>query len=301
MASTVSFDDDEGDDVLDAEDRRALEEALQKRKAAAKPMSLEDKLTQQRAQAAALDRPVFMSRAQREAAAAEEAAEAAEIEALMEEAEAEQRQAYMQRVREQLRMARSSAADDERRRRITSAADASCARPHTSGVGGARGGASGPGSAAASSALAADESGRNKEEVAKEKELQQIRESYLGVKKQKKRSSKISDKFRFTFDWGADEDTSNDLNPLYEKKHEALLLFGRGLRAGIDRREQLTKRDATFSSRYADTQALPALPTAPSDAFRPPQPPPPPYSGGAMLVPPPPPPFTGAMLIPPRM
>jgi thiamine biosynthesis lipoprotein len=34
-------------------------------------------------------------------------------------------------------MARSSAADDERRRRITSAADASCARPHTSGVGGA--------------------------------------------------------------------------------------------------------------------------------------------------------------------
>ena len=37
----------------------------------------------------------------------------------------------------------------------------------------------------------------------------------------------------------ADEDTSADLNPIYEKKHEALLLFGRGLRGGIDRHTYL--------------------------------------------------------------
>ena len=29
------------------------------------------------------------------------------------------------------------------------------------------------------------------------------------------------------------QDTSNDVNPLYSNKHEAQLLFGRGLRAGI--------------------------------------------------------------------
>lgn len=34
------------------------------------------------------------------------------------------------------------------------------------------------------------------------------------------------------------EDTSRDLNPLYNNLHEAALLFGRGMRAGIDRREQ---------------------------------------------------------------
>ena len=33
----------------------------------------------------------------------------------------------------------------------------------------------------------------------------------------------------------ATEDTSKDMNPLYASKHEAQLLFGRGLRAGFDR------------------------------------------------------------------
>ena len=71
----------------------------------------------------------------------------------------------------------------------------------------------------------------------------------LGVKKKKKKLIKISEKFRFAFDWNNEEDTSADLNPLYDKKHEALLLFGRGLRAGIDRREQLSKRDTSLQER----------------------------------------------------
>ena len=49
---------------------------------------------------------------------------------------------------------------------------------------------------------------------------------------------KPSDKFRFNFDWENSEDTSRDVNPLYNNPHEAALLFGRGLRAGIDRKEQ---------------------------------------------------------------
>lgn len=36
----------------------------------------------------------------------------------------------------------------------------------------------------------------------------------------------------------ARDDTSRDLNPLYQQTHEAALLYGRGMRAGIDRREQ---------------------------------------------------------------
>ena len=66
---------------------------------------------------------------------------------------------------------------------------------------------------------------------------------------------KPSDKFKniFNFEWDASEDTSNDINPLYSKRLEPQLLFGRGFKAGIDIKEQkrqsqvyddlLTKRD----------------------------------------------------------
>ncbi|CAH9052280.1 unnamed protein product [Cuscuta epithymum] len=72
----------------------------------------------------------------------------------------------------------------------------------------------------------------------REKELEAIKEQYLGSKKPKKRVIKPSEKFRFSFDWENTEDTSRDMNSLYQNPHEARLLFGRGLRAGMDRREQ---------------------------------------------------------------
>ena len=62
-----------------------------------------------------------------------------------------------------------------------------------------------------------------------EKELELIKIQYLGKKKEKKKIAKPSDKFKFNFDWAADEDTSRDLNPIYNNPHEAALLFGRGL------------------------------------------------------------------------
>ena len=65
-----------------------------------------------------------------------------------------------------------------------------------------------------------------------------IKKQYLGGEKLKKKMLKPSEKFKFNFDWEAGDDTSKDLNPLYNKTHEAQLLFGRGLRAGVDRREQ---------------------------------------------------------------
>ncbi|KAI4340610.1 hypothetical protein MLD38_025428 [Melastoma candidum] len=72
----------------------------------------------------------------------------------------------------------------------------------------------------------------------REKELEAIKEQYLGSKKPKKRVIKPSEKFRFSFDWENTEDTSRDMNSLYQNPHEAQLLYGRGFRAGMDRREQ---------------------------------------------------------------
>ncbi|KAG1334732.1 DEAD-box ATP-dependent RNA helicase 21-like [Cocos nucifera] len=72
----------------------------------------------------------------------------------------------------------------------------------------------------------------------REKELEAIKEQYLGSKKPKKRVIRPSEKFRFSFDWENTEDTSLDMNTLYQNPHEARLLFGRGFLAGIDRREQ---------------------------------------------------------------
>ena len=39
---------------------------------------------------------------------------------------------------------------------------------------------------------------------------------------------KPSEKFKFSFDWDMNEDTSRDLNPLYQDRPESALLFGRG-------------------------------------------------------------------------
>ncbi|KAF3510293.1 hypothetical protein F2Q69_00001587 [Brassica cretica] len=72
----------------------------------------------------------------------------------------------------------------------------------------------------------------------REKELDAIKEQYLGVKKPKKRVTKPSEKLRFSFDWENTEDTSRDVNALYQNPHEAQLLFGRGFLAGTDRRQQ---------------------------------------------------------------
>ncbi|RZC68773.1 hypothetical protein C5167_031964 [Papaver somniferum] len=99
---------------------------------------------------------------------------------------------------------------------------------------------------------------REEEQVEKEKEkdLEAIREQYLGTaKKPKMRVIKPSEKFRFTFDWDATEDTSRDLNSLYQNPHEAKLLFGRGFRAGMDRREQ-KKKDAPAVKKQAVADRL---------------------------------------------
>lgn len=54
----------------------------------------------------------------------------------------------------------------------------------------------------------------------KEKEMESLRDHYLGKKKVKKKIVKPSEKFSkiFQFDWDASEDTSRDANPLYSQR-----------------------------------------------------------------------------------
>jgi ATP-dependent RNA helicase DDX23/PRP28 len=89
---------------------------------------------------------------------------------------------------------------------------------------------------ATASSSAADKSKtaaeQRKLEQQREHEQELIRQQYLGVPLQRRRIAKASDKFKFNFEWDAKEDT-------YEAPlHEGSLLFGRGMRAGVDRRTQ---------------------------------------------------------------
>ncbi|CAG8603785.1 3784_t:CDS:10, partial [Ambispora gerdemannii] len=83
------------------------------------------------------------------------------------------------------------------------------------------------------------ESSEPPEEKLDEKELQAIRERYMGGERKKRKIRKMNEK-KFVFDWDAGEDTSQDFNPLYASRHNAQM-FGRGHFAGIDIKEQ--KRD----------------------------------------------------------
>ncbi|CAG8658224.1 12275_t:CDS:10, partial [Ambispora leptoticha] len=83
------------------------------------------------------------------------------------------------------------------------------------------------------------ESNEPPEEKLDEKELQAIRERYMGGERKKRKIRKMNEK-KFVFDWDAGEDTSQDFNPLYASRHNAQM-FGRGHFAGIDIKEQ--KRD----------------------------------------------------------
>lgn len=75
---------------------------------------------------------------------------------------------------------------------------------------------------------------RHMQEREREKQLELIKQQYLGVKEYKKRSTKPSERMKFVFDWGAEEDTSRDLNPLYNNLHggwpRLALLLCTGLR-----------------------------------------------------------------------
>lgn len=78
----------------------------------------------------------------------------------------------------------------------------------------------------------------------KEKELEAIKERYLGIIKKKRRVRRLNDR-KFVFDWDASEDTSVDYNALYKERHH-VQFFGRGHIAGIDIKEQKRKQSKFY-------------------------------------------------------
>ncbi|KAJ3330431.1 DEAD (Asp-Glu-Ala-Asp) box polypeptide 23 [Blyttiomyces sp. JEL0837] len=86
--------------------------------------------------------------------------------------------------------------------------------------------------------------GKEEKAVLGDKELQAIRDRYMGQEKKKRKIRRMNEK-KFVFDWAAEEDTSTDINPLYAKRHD-VQLFGRGDIAGIDIEEQRRKRSAFY-------------------------------------------------------
>ncbi|XP_072029188.1 probable ATP-dependent RNA helicase DDX23 isoform X2 [Amphiura filiformis] len=87
-----------------------------------------------------------------------------------------------------------------------------------------------------------DKDGKGKNPRDTEKEMQAIKDRYLGGLKKRRRIRRLNDR-KFVFDWDAGDDTSVDYNPIYKEKHE-VQLFGRGHIGGIDIKTQ--KKDGKF-------------------------------------------------------
>ncbi|KAL2915438.1 mRNA splicing protein prp28 [Polyrhizophydium stewartii] len=81
-------------------------------------------------------------------------------------------------------------------------------------------------------------------------EMSAIRNRYMGVKQERRKIQRMSEK-KFMFEWDEAEDTSKDANPIYAKRHEAQL-YGRGLIAGIDIKEQKKERAGFYGSMLKD-------------------------------------------------
>eukprot|EP00245_Coleochaete_scutata_P007157 TRINITY_DN22260_c0_g1_i1.p1 TRINITY_DN22260_c0_g1~~TRINITY_DN22260_c0_g1_i1.p1 ORF type:complete len:868 (-),score=265.39 TRINITY_DN22260_c0_g1_i1:504-3107(-) len=211
------------------------------------PLSLEEILKKKKEDALLQAKPVFLTKAQREALALKRLEErAAEQKKRNEEQrklifgpssenkDSDDKNKEREREREQ---ERERERDRERERERDRGKDRDDRRDRDRDRGRDRGGDDRE-RGGERKGLTTKEMEERKAQREREKELEAIKDQYLGVKKVKKRVVKPSEKFRFSFDWENTEDTSRDMNPIYQNPHEAQLLFGRGFRAGVDRREQ---------------------------------------------------------------
>ncbi|KAG0234102.1 mRNA splicing protein prp28 [Actinomortierella wolfii] len=78
-------------------------------------------------------------------------------------------------------------------------------------------------------------------ESSADKEIEMIKRRYMGIDDKVKKVKRRNDK-KFVFDWNNDDDTSRDLNPIYNHRHSAQL-FGRGHFAGMDVKSSKNRSD----------------------------------------------------------
>eukprot|EP01135_Chromosphaera_perkinsii_P008566 Nk52_evm8s1401 gene=Nk52_evmTU8s1401 len=74
------------------------------------------------------------------------------------------------------------------------------------------------------------------QDIFDEREREAIRARYLGIEQHKKQTRRMNEK-KVDFNWSANDDTSNDYNPIYKNRHEATF-YGRGHLGGYDLKEQ---------------------------------------------------------------
>ncbi|KRX56183.1 putative ATP-dependent RNA helicase DDX23, partial [Trichinella sp. T9] len=164
------------------------------------PLSLEELLAKKKAEEMAENKPVFQSRAQREAEALKRRQQ--QVEEMKKKAEElkKQRKGFLETARRAIdrdRYDRRDWRENEKRQRDKDL----------------------------------------KRDVDRDREVIAIKERYLGLALKKRKRSRRLHERKFVFDWDANEDTSNDYNPLYKEKHE-VQFFGRGHVAGIDLKTQ---------------------------------------------------------------
>ncbi|XP_067302844.1 probable ATP-dependent RNA helicase DDX23 [Pseudorasbora parva] len=175
------------------------------------PLSLEELLAKKKAEEEAESKPKFLSKAEREAEAIKRREQQTEERRRQVEEERKKRRVFQDIGRKMLEdpQERERRERRERMERENNGND--------------------------------EDDGRQKirEEKDKGKELQAIKERYLGGMKKRRRTRHLNDR-KFVFEWDASEDTSTDYNPIYKEKHQ-VQLYGRGFIAGIDLKQQ--KRD----------------------------------------------------------
>lgn len=97
---------------------------------------------------------------------------------------------------------------------------------------------------------------QNEETPITSREIEAIKNTKLGIVKQRKKLQKPSEKFRkiYVDDWNPEDDTSIDINPLYQNRYQPKILFGKGTIGGIDPEEQKVDKvrfkNLIFCNRY---------------------------------------------------
>uniref|UniRef100_A0A914YQ48 RNA helicase n=1 Tax=Panagrolaimus superbus TaxID=310955 RepID=A0A914YQ48_9BILA len=90
---------------------------------------------------------------------------------------------------------------------------------------------------------------KNKKETEQKEKLMEeaIRSRYLGKEREKKKRTRKLHERKFVFDWDENDDTSKDYDNLYEERHQ-IQFFGRGALAGMDVNSQRKKNAEFYNS-----------------------------------------------------
>uniref|UniRef100_A0A7E4VGF1 Probable ATP-dependent RNA helicase DDX23 n=1 Tax=Panagrellus redivivus TaxID=6233 RepID=A0A7E4VGF1_PANRE len=188
------------------------------------PQSLDSLLQKKKEQEQAQSRPVFLTKAQREAIAKkeQEEREAAEKQRLKEAEESHRRMLEAAKKEERDRSDRDRDRERDREDRYRSS------RHHRRNRSRSR--------SPHDRDRRDDRDARKAAKAEQEKERlmsEAIRSRYLGKEKEKKKRSRKLHERKFVFDWDDNDDTSKDYDELYEERHE-IQFFGRGGLAGMD-------------------------------------------------------------------